>query len=230
MLHATSFDPGGFAEQTRLSAAHVERGTLLLPPHMSFEEGTFVEPLACAIRGQRLSGLVAGDRVAVLGSGISGLLHVQLARLAGADPILATDVSDYRLDHARRLGADDARRADEPLGERNADRVLVCTSARAAMESALRLVDDGGAVLIFAPLQPGESLALPVAELWKRGVSLVHSYGAAPRELGAALELIAAGRIEVASMVTHRLPLAQAQEGFRLVAAAGESLKVILEP
>lgn len=238
MLHATQFEPGGFSELALLGAAHVDRGTFHLPQRVSFEEGSFVEPLACALRGQRLAGVRAGDSVAVLGSGVAGLLHVQLARLAGAARIVATDVVDYRLAAARRLGADATlapgddllQRLLETNAGRRADRVLVCTAARPAMEAALRLVDDGGTVLFFAPLAPGELLAVALGDLWRRGVSLVHSYGAAPAELFMALDLIAQGRIDVASMVTHRLPLELAQQGFRLVAAARESLKVILEP
>jgi L-iditol 2-dehydrogenase len=105
-LNSTNFDPGGFSELVRLPAINVERGTFGLPDDVSFEEGTFVEPLACVIRGQRLAGLRAGDGVAILGSGISGILHLLLARATGAGRIFATDTSDYRVKAAVALGAD----------------------------------------------------------------------------------------------------------------------------
>lgn len=237
-LHTTRFEPGGFSELVLLPAIHVDRGTLRLPDMVSFEEGSFVEPLACVVRGQRLAGLRAGDSVAVLGSGVSGLLHVQLARAQGAARIIATDIQDYRLKAARRAGADATLLDGEDLLERLlaanegrlVDRVLVCTAARSAMEQALRLADRGGSVLYFAPLPPGESLPLPMNVLWKRGISIVHSYAGPPAEMWAALELIAMRRVDVASLVTHRLPLAETQQGFRLVSQARESLKVIVEP
>ena len=108
--------------------------------------------------------------------------------------------------------------------------MLVCTAARKAMKQALELVDRGGTVLYFAPCTPGEELSLPMHDLWKRGVSIVHTYAGPPADMRTALELIVTRRVDVAPMITHRLGLEEAQEGFRLTAEAGESLKVIVEP
>ena len=238
-LHATTFDPGGFSEYVRLPAINVERGTFALPESVGFDEASFVEPLACVVRGQRLMGLRAGDGVAVLGSGVSGILHVQLARALGAGPIVATDASRPRLAAALRFGADAAFPADEPdleaavlraTGGRRPDRVIVCAAAAQAMRQALALVEAGGSVLFFAPLPPGERLELPVLELWKRGVTLTHSYAGPPGDMLAALELIASHRVDVRSMITHRLPLDEIATGYRLMLEAGESLKVLVEP
>jgi L-iditol 2-dehydrogenase len=239
MLHATSFEPGGFAELVRLPAENVRRGTLRLPDPVSFEDGSFVEPLACVVRGQRLAGVRAGDAVAVIGSGVSGLLHLQLARVAGASRTFAVDVRDARLDAARRIGVDLALRADTPdlldriraaNDGRLPERVVVCAAARSAMEQALALVDDGGSVLLFAPLSPGETLALPVGDLWKRGVAIVSSYAGPPDDMRTALDLIAGGRIDVASLITVRLGLSEAALGFRLAATGDRTLKVVLDP
>lgn len=237
-LHGTSFDPGGFGEFVRLPAINVDRGTFELPDNVSFEEGTFVEPLACVLRGLRVVGLKPGDSVAVLGSGISGILQIQLARALGAGRIVATDLSEARLAAARRFGADAALRADTDvvagLREANhgrlAERVLICTAARPAVEQALQMVDDGGSVLFFAPLLPNETFPLPSNDLWKRGVSLVHSYAGPPAEMREAIELLAARRVDVTGMITDRLPLAETQRGFALMEQADESLKVIIEP
>jgi L-iditol 2-dehydrogenase len=237
-LRTTHFDPGGFAEFVRLPAINVELGTFGLPDSVSFEEGTFVEPLACVVRAQRLTGLTSGEHVAVLGSGISGILQIQLARANGAERIYASDVSDHRLEVARRFGADTALPADGDLVERvleaNAgrriDRVLVCTGALGALHQALELVDLGGTVLFFAPTEPEEKLELSINDLWKRNVSIVHSYAGPPGDMRTALDLIAERKVDVASMVTHRLPLAKTAEGFRLICDAADSLKIIIRP
>ena len=236
-LLTTHFDPGGFAEFVRLPEINVQRGTFELPHSVDFAAGTFVEPLACVVRGQRLAGVRAGDTVLVLGSGISGLLHVQLARASGAARVLATDVSDYRLRMAAQFGAEAIRADDDVEAQlraandgRLADRVLVCTGARAAFEQALKLVDRGGTILFFAPLPPGETLALPVNALWRQGVSIVHSYAGPPAEMRQALALIADGAVDVAAMITHRLPLSRTQDGFQLLVRAQDSMKVIVEP
>ncbi len=237
-LHSTAFDPGGFAELVRLTPIHVDRGTFPLPGDVSFEAGSFAEPLACALRAQRLAGLRPGDSVALLGCGVAGLLQLQLARASGAGRIFATDASDFRVRAACSLGADLALRAGgdvvRNIREANeghlVDRVLVCTGQRSALEQALELVERGGTILFFAPLPPGGEIALPQHDLWLRSVSIVHSYAGPPAEMRAALELIAARRVAVTSLISHRFGLAGTAEGFRLTAAAGESLKVLIDP
>lgn len=237
-LHTTNFYPGGFAEYIRVPQINVDRGVFLLPDEVSFEEGTFVEPLACVLRGQRLAHLKAGQTVLVMGSGISGILHVALARASRAGHIIATDVNEYRMKLANKFGADTVinARGDVPahLREVNenrlADLVIVCTGALPAFIQSLRSVDKGGTVLFFAPMEPGINLHVPVNDFWRNGITLMPSYGAAPPDLAIAIDLLHARRIPVHDMITHRLGLAETGKGFRLVADANESLKVIIEP
>jgi L-iditol 2-dehydrogenase len=237
-LHTTTFDPGGFCEFVRLPAINVDRGTFAIPDGLSFEDATFVEPLACVVRAQRISGLRPGDSVAVLGSGISGILHLKMARAGGAGTIVTTDTSEHRVAAACGYGADLALRADADLVPRVrefnrgrlVDQVLVCTAAKPALEQALQLVERGGTILFFAPLDPDDTLVLPMNDLWKRGITLTHSYAGPPADMRTALELIHARRVEVGTMISHRLGLDETQEGFRLTAEAGESMKVIIDP
>lgn len=237
-LRTTSFDPGGFAEYIRLPALNVARGTFVLPDDVSYEEGSFVEPLACTVRAQRLARMERGQSVAVLGSGISGVLQMQLAKANGAGTVVATDLSDWRLARARGFGADVILRADddvparirEATDGRGAELVIVCTGALAAIEHAFASVDLGGMVMIFAPANPGVTWPFPLQEIWSRGISVTHTYAGPPADMRAALDLIARRKVDVASMVTHRVGLADTAEAFRLTVAAGESLKVMVEP
>jgi L-iditol 2-dehydrogenase len=79
-LHTTNYYPGGFAQYVRVPKINVEQGIYKLPPDMSYEEGTFIEPLACVVRGQRLAAVQKGDTLLIIGSGIAGILHAQLAK------------------------------------------------------------------------------------------------------------------------------------------------------
>ena len=238
-LRRTSFDPGGFAEYVRLPAPNVARGTFIVPAHVAFEEASFVEPLACVVRGQRVAGGAAGRTVAILGSGMSGLMHVIWAKAHGADRVIATDIHPFRLEAARRAGADvaiDAGRVDLPAairdanGARLADLVIVCTAAAVAAEQAMAVIDRGGTILFFALFPPGTTFPFPAHELGKNGITIAHSYAGPPADMKTALDAIAAGKVDVKSLITHRLPLAQTGEGFRLVIDAGASLKVIVDP
>jgi L-iditol 2-dehydrogenase len=238
-LHTTNFDPGGFAEYFRLTPVHVAQGVFPLPETVSFEEAVFVEPLACVLRGQRVAPVRDGDTVLIVGSGIVGLLHLKLAKARGAARILATDLVGYRLEAARRFGADAAFPADgevpprvrEVNEGRLADLVIVCTGAAPAVAQALTSVEAGGTVLLFAPSGPdGRFPALPFNDLFFRtDLTVTTSYGASPPDYAAALDLIASRRVRVEDMITHRLGLSEAAQGFRLVAAAQESIKVILD-
>jgi L-iditol 2-dehydrogenase len=237
-LHTTNFDPGGFAEYVRVPPLQTDRGVFRLPDEVSFEEGTFAEPLGCVVRAQRLARVGSADSVLVMGSGISGLLHVALARALGAGTIMATDINPWRLEAARRFGATAAFAAASDVhaqvaaatGGNMADRVIVCTGAPQAVNQSMHLVASGGTVLFFgAPDQNGEA-RIPFPEIWRREVTLQTSYGAAPGDLATALELIRTRRVPVAEMVTHRFPLERIGEAFSAVAKGAESIKVVVEP
>jgi L-iditol 2-dehydrogenase len=180
-----------------------------------------------------------GSSVLVIGSGIAGLLHVQLARTLGAGRVIATDITPYRLEAAQQFGADATIQAKEDLPSRLrqvnqgrlADLVIVCTGATAAIVQALASVERGGTVLFFAPTNPGVTIPVSINELfWRNDITLATSYAGSPADYQTALELIQAGTIPVQQMITHRLSLAETGLGFQLVAEARNSIKVIIEP
>lgn len=237
-LRTTHFDPGGFSEYIRIPAINVDRGVLKLPDEVSYDEASFVEPLGCVVRGQALAGFRVSDSVLVMGSGITGLLHIQLALALGAGRIIATDISAFRLGAASRFGADHTVHASEDIASflrnvnegRLADIVIVCTGAQQAIEDSFKLVEPGGTILFFAPSSPEAEIRIPYNEFWWAGIKTVSSYAASPADLSTALELIRAKRVNVAGMVTHRLALKETLEGFRMVEDAGDSIKVIIDP
>ncbi|MBN1842647.1 MAG: zinc-dependent dehydrogenase [Deltaproteobacteria bacterium] len=238
-LRRTNFDPGGFAEYVRLPAINVDRGVYLIPHGVSFEEASFAEPLACVWRAQETAGIGPGDTVVVIGSGIAGLLHIQLACALGATRVVATDISEDRLRAAKRFGADATIHAKEDIVSEVrrindgwlADKVMVCTGAVSANLQALQLVERGGTVLFFAPTDPGVKVPVSINDLFFRNdVVLMTSYAGSPADHVTALELIRARRVRVSEMISHRLSLAETGKGFKLVAEARDSIKVIIEP
>jgi len=237
-LHTTNYYPGGFSQYIRVPKINVETGVYKLTPNMSYEEGTFIEPLGCAVRGQRLANIQKNDTLLIIGSGMAGILHIQLAKLKGVQKIFAADINPHRLELAKKFGADHVIDAKGDLPQelkelndrRAADKVIVCTGAVKAALTALECVDRGGTILFFAVPDPTTKIPIPITQFWRNETTIRTSYGAAPRDLEEALQILAQKQINVADMITHRLSIREIAEGFRLVAEAGKSLKVIIEP
>ena len=238
-LRSTSFDPGGFAEFVRLPPINVDRGTFRIPHEVSYEDATFAEPLACVLRAQRKAGIAPGDSVLVIGSGISGLLHIELARALGAGFIVATDIDPYRLETAKRFGAHAAFHATEDVPARvrevndgrGVDRVILTSGALPAIEQAMKSVERYGTILFFAPTDEGVTVPLSVNDIfWRGDTTLTTSYAGSPGDHETALKLIRGGAVRVNAMITHRFDLAEAGKGFALVAEGKESIKVMIEP
>ena len=237
-LHTTNYFPGGFSEYIRVPQINVDRGVFILPPEISFEEGAFIEPLACVIRGQRIVGLRPGQSVLILGSGISGLLHLLAAKAADAGKVMMTDIDEYHLNTAKQLGADRAVHAGEDIPARMrelndgrlADLVVVSTGALSAFNQALASVERGGTILFFASTDPGVALPVPVDKFWRNGIKLMPSYGNSPYDAAIAIDMLRRGHVPVKKMITHRLTLEETGLGFKLLTEGKKAIKIIIEP
>jgi L-iditol 2-dehydrogenase len=237
-LRTTNFDPGGLAEFVRVPEINVKHGVFRIPDSLSWEEGVFIEPLACAVRGQRAANVHAGQNVLVIGSGMGGLLHIRLARAAGAARVFATDIHENRMVAAKASGAeavfhakeDIAAKVKEANGGRLADVVILSTGAPSAIEQSFHAVEAGGTIAFFASTDPDRQIAMPYNRLWRDEVTITSTYGAAPKDIRESIRLLEGGHLNVKDLVSHRLPLKEAGRGFRLVAEGRESLKVVLLP
>jgi len=235
LLHSGNYEPGGFAEFIRIPEENVRRGTFVLPRKVTFEEATMIEPLGCVIAGQNQVGLRKDQSVLVIGSGVSGILHVQMAKMLGAK-VIAIDINEYKIRKALEFKADAALDAKifsvaelKNLNDgRLPEMVIVCASAQRAVELALSAVDRKGKILLFAV--PEAEIVIPSLTFWRDEIMLLSSYGAAPQDLQKALELIESGNIHVREMITHRVGLSDILQGFQLASEAKMSLKVVIVP
>ena len=237
-LRSTNFHPGGFAEFLRVPEINLENGVYVLPKELTYDDGTFIEPLGCVVRGLKTIRFRPGTTVLVLGSGIAGLMNIKVAKAYGAERIVATDISAYRLAAAKRFGADVTIEATKDVpkllreanGGRLADYVIVCAGAASAVDQAMKSVDRGGTVLLFAPPMPGAQAQVPFGDLWKDEITITMTYAASPDDIKEAIELLRTRKVILSDMITHRFGLADTGRGFALVASAGESIKVMIEP
>ncbi len=228
--------PGGFSEFVSIPESLVEHGTYLLPDKISYDQSTFIEPVACAVRAQNLAELQKNQTILVMGCGMSGLIHVKLAKAKNCK-IIAVDINKKRLEFAKQIGADILIDGSENIGKRliaentkKADVVVLCTSALSAIKQAWTCVDKGGAIVFFAVPGPKEKVIVPVNQLWTSEIRILTSYYCGPPDIAEAINLIETGTIEVDDMITHKLPLNDISKGFQLVMDADTSIKVIITP
>jgi L-iditol 2-dehydrogenase len=231
---ASNLDPGGFAEYVRVPPANVRHATFRLPAHLTDEEASFVEPLACCARGVERAGVLPGDTAVVVGLGSIGCLFVQLLRRAGAT-VVGCDPLAARAELATTLGAETsgpanvAAAAARTLSEgRGADHVVITGGGADVLPWAASVVREGGTLQFFAG-GPGDSLPLPLSALYHRELTITSTYSSSPATLARAFWLLAAGKVEVDRLVTHRLPLEQLAEGVELMRHRA-ALKVYVTP
>jgi L-iditol 2-dehydrogenase len=227
----TRIHPGGFSEYILVPATNVAVDLLNVPDAVSDAAATAIEPLACAVRGQRRAGVSAGTRLLVVGGGQIGLLNAQAALTAGATVAIAEPLADRRA-LAARLGA----HAVEPDGAAVLDALgarptlaLLCTGADAAWALALESIDAGGTVQLFAPASPGATRSFDANDLFFREIQIQASYSAGPIDTRAALELIRSGAVRPEELITHSFPLEEAAKALD-TARRREAVKAIVTP
>lgn len=223
-LHKTNYDPGGFSEYIRLSKMNVDFGIYTLPNGISFEEGTLIEPLACAIRAQRLAKIWKRETLLVIGCGVSGLLHIALAKMKGIYTI-AIDINEYRLKKAEEFGADLVSYGKSKI-ESPSDCIVLCTGNKEAINTAFSSIDRGGVIVFFAVPDPDTQIPFPITHLWRNETTILTSYGAGPQDLQEALKSIK--KVSTEKMITHLFPLSKIKDGFSLVEKQENSIKVII--
>ena len=230
--------PGGFSEYIRVLPPGVEKSTFKIPAHLSYEEACFTETVACCLRAIERCGIRAGDTVMIVGAGVVGLLHLQLAKLFGAGRIIVTDLVDFRLDEASKLGADvtinidkekAGKRVDEVTDSFGADVVIVAVGSVAALGTAFSFVSKGGKILFFAECPRDSILKLDPNLVYHSEVTLLGSYSSTPLEQRVALQLIESGKIKVKELITHRRKLNELAGAVTLAMEGKESLKIIIE-
>ena len=216
---------GAFAERVAVPAANA----YALPDHLSWQHGALVEPLSCAVHGLRRLDVEVGESVLVVGAGTMGLLLLQLLTLAGAQ-VTVVDHNEARLPLAEQLGA---RRAVTSVQEADRGRAgfavaVDVTGAPAAIEDAFGALRRGGRLMVFGVAPAAATVALSPFRLYNDEITVLGSM-AVLHSFGTALDLMASGVVETASLVTHGLPLEEFPGALDLV-RAGAAVKVQILP
>ena len=229
--------PGGFADEIRIAAPAAAHAARRLPAGMDDLDAVFLEPAACVVRSIERSGLTdlvaapGRGRVAILGGGSMGLLHLLVLRAQGlAIDIILVEPRPDRRELALRWGARAAFPPGDPdLAGLAADAAFDCVGGGEIARVALELVRPGGTVVLFAHGAHGERPGLPLNELFKHEKRLVGAYSGSLREQDQAFELLASGALRPSILVSHPLALDRFEHGVDL-ARRQEALKVVFHP
>lgn len=235
------FEPagGGFAQYVRVMDWIVRRGVVRLPDAVSFERGSFVEPVNTCLKAVVKCEIQPGETVAVLGQGPIGLLFTMLLARRGAQVYSTDPVGERRrlslrfgavaaFDPAGTEAAESIRAATEGRG---ADAVLVAASAPGLARQAVALSRPGARILLFAQTAAGETVDLDGAAICAQERTVLGCYSADVDLQEESARLVLDGDLPVEELVSHRLPLDRIHTGIGLATQPdGQALKIILRP
>jgi L-iditol 2-dehydrogenase len=236
-FHKSNIEPGGFAEYFKVPAPNLQLDTLKIPEHMSFEEATLIEPIGCCVRALNKCNLKVGDSIAVIGAGPTGLIHAALSKIYGAQTTIVSDLIDFRLNFAKKFGADVlvnpknedltavARSETEGTG---VDIAVVTAPSLEAYRAGINVCRKGGKLCVFAPTVPGAYLQMSPKELFFSEIQIIPSYSTSHQETRTALHLIESGRLKARELITHSFRLEDTARAFGTALKSTESLKVVV--
>jgi L-iditol 2-dehydrogenase len=228
---------GAFAEFLRVPAVALQSGNVVrMPEGMRYEAAALAEPLACCLNGMRNAEVGFGDAVVVIGAGPIGLMHAALARRAGARLVVMSEPNPGRRQAAAERGVD---RTVDPSAEDlggivrgltdglGADVVILAIGAAPLANEALGLVRKGGRVNLFAGFATGDAPAMDVNAIHYNEIAVTGASALSRRDYEMALQLLATGQIDAASLITHRFGIADAVAALA-EAESGRALKVVI--
>jgi L-iditol 2-dehydrogenase len=230
---------GAYAEYIKVPARMVLVNMQEIPAHVSYEEASLAEPLACVLHGVEEAGVKLGDNVAIIGAGPIGLLHLLTVKKMGVEKAIMIDLVDERLDFAKKMGADETinsgrenamEKVREYTSGYGADVAIEAIGVPATWEQALKLARKGGTVLEFGGCPPGTEIRLDAEQLHYGEMKVLGAFHATPLHFRKALSLIASRTIDVRPLITRKMKLAQLKEAFNILSTSKNEIKIAIIP
>jgi 2-desacetyl-2-hydroxyethyl bacteriochlorophyllide A dehydrogenase len=224
---------GGFAEYAAVPAAQVFR----LPDSLDLRIAPLIQVATTCLHAQRLASVELGESVAVIGLGVSGQLHVQIAKARGAGKVIGISRSRFKNELAHRLGADVVIESGasaiaqvlEATDGRGADVVIECTGVMARMADAIRMARFGGRIVLFGITNATHG-ELPFYDLYYKELMLINNRAATGQDFPVTIDLVDRGVIRLEPLVTHRMALDKLGTALGMVEDGAEHrLKIILD-
>jgi len=230
---------GSFAEYVPLNRIMLNFGPIhKMPDSMSWDEAALAEPLSCVLNAVEFAGIRLGDVVVVMGAGPIGCMIIPVALMSGASKVIMINRSPGRLGFAKKVGADvvicsseedQIARVLEETGGMGADVIFTANPSPQSHADALKMAKNRGRVNLFGGLPAGTKVELETNLIHYKELLVSGAHGLVPRHHKQALDLIASGRIDIKEFISHRFPLDDIGEAFR-VAESKEGLRVVVKP
>jgi 2-desacetyl-2-hydroxyethyl bacteriochlorophyllide A dehydrogenase len=224
---------GGFAEYVAAPASHV----FPLPDTIDSRDAPLIQVLTTCLHAQRQIDIFPGEAVVVFGLGVTGQLHVQLAKARGAYPVIGVTRSAAKRDLAETLGADVTipggdgalARVRELTGGRGADVVIETTGVLESVATSVHMARSGGRLLLFGIITAKEG-ALPFYDLYFKELALVSARVAKSEDYPAAIALVESGQVRLKPLVSDVMPLADLKAAVGMLSGeTGARMKIILD-
>jgi L-iditol 2-dehydrogenase len=224
---------GGFAEYAAVPGAQVFR----LPDSIDSKTAPLIQVATTCLHAQRLASVSLGESVAVIGLGVSGQLHVQLAKARGAGKVIGISRSKFKNDLAKQMGADvviesgpgTVAKVLEETDGRGADVVIESTGVMTQIADAIRMARFGGRILLFG-ITSATSGALPFYDLYFKELTLINNRAATAQDFPVMIDLVDRGVVRLEPLITHRMTLDELGTALGMVEDGAEKrLKIILD-
>ncbi|HVB99681.1 MAG TPA: alcohol dehydrogenase catalytic domain-containing protein [Candidatus Dormibacteraeota bacterium] len=224
---------GSFADYVAVPRSQVFR----LPDSVDRTSAPLIQVITVCRHAHRLIGIFPGQSVVVLGLGVTGQVHVQLAKAWGADPVIGITRSAWKRRLSEDLGADITLSSgtacvsgvQEATGGLGADVVIECTGKIPVIADAISMVRPGGTLVLFGISTATEG-KLPFYQLYFKELKIVNPRAAKSEDFPASIDLVARGAVKLNPLVSHVLPLAEAREAITMLESGDDQrMKIILE-
>ena len=224
---------GGFAEYVTAPADHVFR----LPDSIDSRTAPLIQVLTTCLHAQRLVNILAGESVVVLGLGVTGQLHAQLAKARGAGKVIGITRSAAKMDLAQKLGADltlasgegTIQKVLEATEGRGADLIIDTTGAIPSVADAIHMARFGGRLLLFGIITATQG-ALPFYQLYFKELALINARVAKPEDYPESIGLVQRGIVRLEPLVSHVMPFRELEAAIGMLNSdSRQHMKIILE-
>jgi L-iditol 2-dehydrogenase len=208
-----------------------------LPDSIDGQAAPLIQVLTTCLRAQRLVDIFPAQSVVVMGLGVAGQLHVQLAKARGASPVIGVTRSAWKRRLAEELGADvtlssgpdAARGIAEATDGRGADLIIESTGTMSVVAASVSMVRLGGTLLLYGIMTATEG-ALPFYQLYYKELAIVNSRAAKGEDYPPSIDLVARGAVQLKPLISHVVPLAELGKAIHMLESdADQRMKVILE-